>query len=133
MGWLCDLDGHEGFLVALVPHDLPRERAGDCSLANRYGISESGLYREVRYPEAHAVRGIRKICIACDCGWRSPYLDVPISVEAEYAPCSLFLRGAHAEGIEDYCGDLWQAHAHNAISADALRQATLKLIRGEKP
>lgn len=108
MGWVNeDRLAHEGFLVGLVPRDLPRDRQGDVSLVR----SRDSLHRELSYPEdEHAVECIKRVKVGCACGWRSPELHVPSGAWGHYFPFVCSLHGDHAEAIEERALSLWREH-----------------------
>jgi hypothetical protein len=108
MGWFMeDRPEHEGFLVALAPRDLPRERHGDVSLVR----SRDVLLRELGYPDdEHSVEFIKRLKVGCACGWRSPELQVPFGMSAHYFPFVCSLNGDHAGEVEQRALELWKEH-----------------------
>jgi hypothetical protein len=81
----------------MVPRDFPTDVEGPCSLLPH---SDYPL-RELQHPEgAHAIHGVRFARVACACGWRSPYLRVPL---VQWWPYMLDLDAQR----HDRAWDLW--------------------------
>lgn len=73
-----DSPGHETYAVALVARD-------NCD-------PESGLYRELQYPNDKDERGdILRLACGCDCGWRSPHFRPSYMEPPRWFPFSTVL------------------------------------------
>lgn len=91
MGLLRDgFPGHEGHAVGFVLRD---------------GVSpDSGIYRELAYPEDKSERKVDLIAAGCECGWRSPRWK-PIK-PATWSPYTL----SESEEDEERVHALWSEH-----------------------
>jgi hypothetical protein len=106
MGWCNDsFPGHEGYVVAFV------ERTMRVANDRRNDEVGSGVWRELGYPDdsAPGVLDVRRIAVACDCGWRSPTLYAPHN-GATYRPFSVTLT---SERDEERAREIWRAHCHS--------------------
>lgn len=106
MGWMSDEDGHEGYLVGLVPE------IGKTLDGAEY---ESTILRELTYHRDGARPGevpLQWVCVGCECGWRSPRMCAPSGTH--WTPCIVWLaHGRDAsivEGYEESARKIWAAH-----------------------
>jgi hypothetical protein len=110
MGWWSDdVDGHEGFAIALVPIDGEHEN----SFAN---------FREIsRTDESHT--GLHHACSGCDCGWRSERISVaePMRCERGHLLCS--------ERVDARLERLWVEHVALVAYRLALAQYNYPVAR----
>jgi hypothetical protein len=88
-----DCPGHETYAIALVTRD-------NCD-------PESGLYRELQYPNDKEKRSdIRRLACGCECGWRSSHFAPSVVAPPMWGPFSPFL----CKRDEDRIHELGCAH-----------------------
>jgi hypothetical protein len=99
-------EGHEGYLVGLVPE------VGKTIDGLEY---ESDNLRELTYHrdgERQDDVPLRWVCVGCECGWRSPRLHAPSGTH--WAPCHVRLAcdrdDSISEGYEESARKIWAAH-----------------------
>jgi hypothetical protein len=127
MGWCSDeRPACEGFIVAMVPSELPTDRAGDCAL-DLY--SSSDPLRELSYPERGAVERIRVVRVGCACGWRSHHLHVPALAKAEWFPHICAMDTAYEERAKV----LWLQHLQDSLDASLLTRFIAPGLRSVPP
>jgi hypothetical protein len=107
MGWMTDVDGHEGYLIGLVPESGKTIEGG-----REY---ESEILRELTYHrdgQRTDTVPLRYVCVGCDCGWRSPRMHAPSGTE--WTPCHVWLAQGRdesiCEGYEESARKIWLAH-----------------------
>lgn len=113
MGWVNDeAPSCEGYVVGMVPIELPNERSGACSVLPRFQSEEAWPLRELDRRDEHAVLNVGLVRVACTCGWRSRVLRA----RAEFHPSVTWLPDRQ----EDAAAEIWQEHIKHNVSASAL-------------
>ena len=117
MGWFHNLDEHgkhEGYAVAYVPRDWSPQPTAT-ALHGGWPVSAlDPVYLRAGPPlrelgthsvdHVMVVRGILSVGAACDCGWRSPRLELRTPVE--WSPSSV----ERPDDLEQRLIALWTAH-----------------------
>ena len=112
MGWLRfddhpDQDLHEGFVRLMVqqplvsPYWLPVGAVCELDFGRR-AISSDELVMGVRLDISGTLVRRYQLQVACECGWASPLLPVPLSTE--YVPCTVEFGW---ESDSEAAADLW--------------------------
>ncbi len=99
MGWINEdkAPGHEGYVVGLVP--LCDDR-----------------WRELRYPnDKITVLHLKRVQVACTCGWRSQVLHAPIGTRFD-PYCVSFSD----ERYDDDASRMWDHHVTNGVRQGGL-------------
>lgn len=117
MGWFHDLDEsgkHEGYPVAYVPRDWSPQPTATALHGGRQVAALGPAYARTGAPlrelGTHAVdhvmvvHGLLLVGAACDCGWRSPRVE--LRTPLEWSPSSL----ERPDELDQRLAALWTAH-----------------------